>query len=546
MGAPLLAGLSQGLARGVEEGYQLNFEQQKIKAQKQYWSALEKTQTAQAELDGLKFKQLQEEIRRQAEREKAIRKFLELGPEQDVPPDLMPQAPQGPGDPFSSPAPQPPVQIVPPPLGLKGSMLQQPGEPTGQAIPASMPGEAIPAGMPPSQPKSLRDNLVDRARVAEVYGLFGPEAALEVYKGMLSRHDKDRNPIVAAPGSTVLIPMPDGTFQERIISERPEKPVVVPEGGMVVNPVTGKTIAEGKPKADKEKRPITVGEGGTVVDPDTGKVIYQAPRKPEKPPDFGNDREAVADELYKKSYAELDQTQKAAVNKRIKEDKVDIAKAGAQERAGVVMDQPLPPEDANKLGVPYGTTRKEAMGLPVMTPQQREALAGYDTARTIINDIRQYSERVNTEAGGLQGRAKQAMKLWGAWTQSNQDAALLMSKAGELASVARSLGEKGALANQDVARAAALIPSVLDTQGAAQKKIQDMLAIIEKGEQNFRKSLGIAAREPVREGKPSVKGAIEALPEEAITVPKEVPPDQVEDYKRAYREQMRKMKQGVR
>ena len=105
---------------------------------------------------------------------------------------------------------------------------------------------------------------------------------------------------------------------------------------------------------------------------------------------------------------------------------------------------------------------------------------------------------MNKAQGGLAGRARQTAKLWGAYTQSDPDAALLMSKAGELASIARSLGEKGALANQDVARAAGLVPGPLDTATVAIKKIEDMEKIINTGEGNYRKSLGIGGKQEVK------------------------------------------------
>jgi hypothetical protein len=178
-----------------------------------------------------------------------------------------------------------------------------------------------------------------------------------------------------------------------------------------------------------------------------------------------------------------------------------------------------------------------------ITAHQRESLAGYDTSRAIIADIRNYSEKINTSAGGLRGRAAQGMKLWGAWTQSDPDAALLQSKIGELASVARSLGEKGALANMDVARAAALVPGVLDTREVAQKKIADMLTIINKGEANFRKSLGIDARAPGKSGT-AVPPPKPTDPLAHIPVPAGLTPKQEQLYREAYAaEKAKKQKQ---
>lgn len=249
-----------------------------------------------------------------------------------------------------------------------------------------------------------------------------------------------------------------------------------------------------------------------VSDPLTGKatsdeVIGKAPIAPKAV----SDENRVAQELYDMDYIALTQSRKAAVNKRLQREKVEVAGAVAGIKGDVEQKQPLPASEANILGMPFGTTREQARGVMAMTAQQRDSLAAFDKARGIIGDIRQYSERVNQSAGGLAGRAKQSMRLWGAWTQSDPDAALLMSKAGELANLARSMGEKGALADKDVARAAALVPNVLDTRQVAQQKIIDMLAIIDKGEESFRKSLG-----------PNAQGVVTPTPKSAMgTAPPE-------------------------
>lgn len=280
--------------------------------------------------------------------------------------------------------------------------------------------------------------------------------------------------------------------------------------------------------------------------------IFVNPKEP-KTPDFGDRLESAAasygQTVYGKptSFSELLQVDPMAANRVRQEAMVDepaLIQAGKLRALIPEREQELlSPEEANKLGMPYGTTRKEAKGLMVLNPEQRSALASYDTARVIIADIEQYSERVNKAAGGLSGRAAQAMKLWGAWTQSDPDAALLMSKAGELASVARSLGEKGALANQDVARAAALIPQVTDTREVAIRKIRDMKAIIDQGETNYRKSLGVGARAPVRTSQPAAAHSAQAP---AISFPPGLTPEQQTLYQKAYEEQRRRTQEQMK
>ncbi len=309
------------------------------------------------------------------------------------------------------------------------------------------------------------------------------------------------------------------------------------------NPETGEPVAYGKQKLDK---PVSMAPGGTLVNPATGEVMYTAPPVPAKPVDYGDRLESLA-----ASYSANTWGTPLTFSELLKKDPIEAKKlrdvamveepatiAAGKQAATIEGDKAktLTPTEANTMGVPYGTTKGQAEGVMPMTAQQRATIASFDTARVIIADITQYSEKVNTASAGLQGRAQQGMKLWGAWTQSNPDAALLQSKAGELATIARSMGEKGALADKDVARAAALIPSVLDTREIAQKKLIDMGKIIDQGEVSFRKSLGIDARAPGGSKAPPIKTP-PPDPLAHIQVPRGLTPKQEDVYRRAYADQ---------
>ncbi len=97
---------------------------------------------------------------------------------------------------------------------------------------------------------------------------------------------------------------------------------------------------------------------------------------------------------------------------------------------------------------------------------------------------------------------------------------------------------------EDVARAAALIPGILDRREVAQKKIHDMLEIIETGEANFRKSLGIDARAPGKSGKvaPPIPPPD---PLAHIPTPDGLTPSQQQVYREAYQKQQQKMQQEM-
>jgi len=319
-----------------------------------------------------------------------------------------------------------------------------------------------------------------------------------------------------------------------------------------------------QPKIEKLKEGeqlIRVEPGGKSAEPIAGASVPKAP----KTVDFG-DRLESASAIYTqtvygepRTFSELVKADPIAAEKLRQQTLVDepVQISAAKVTTGIELEEqkPLSPEEAGKLGVPFGTTRGQAKGLPAMTAQQRDALSTYDTTRAIINDIKQYSERVNQASGGLRGRVAQIGKLWGAWTQADPDAALLQSKAGELASIARALGEKGALADKDIARAAALVPSVTDTKEIAQRKIADIMSVLEQGEANFRKSLGIGGREPVKErratpqAKPMPKvredaAFLESLTPLSRTTYEALPPERQAAFRKAYEEQRRRMGRG--
>ena len=285
-------------------------------------------------------------------------------------------------------------------------------------------------------------------------------------------------------------------------------------------------------------------------------TIFQSPMSANKPPDFGDRLESAAavygQNTFGKpmSFTELlaaDPIKAAKIRDQAMVDEPATIQAGKGLAMLPVKEQELlTPSEANELGVPFGTTKGEAKGTMAITVQQRAALSAFDVARSIVGDIASYSEKVNTAAGGLKGRAEQSKKLWGAWTQSDPDAALLQSKAGELANLARSLGEKGALADKDIARVAALVPNVMDTRQIAAQKIADMQAIINQAETSFRKSLGMDAQRPVKpkQSVPVPKQSSDPLA--SIPVPKGLTPQQEQVYRQAYATQKQATQQKMK
>jgi hypothetical protein len=78
----------------------------------------------------------------------------------------------------------------------------------------------------------------------------------------------------------------------------------------------------------------------------------------------------------------------------------------------------------------------------------------------------------------------------------------------------------------------------------AQQKLHDMKKLIDEGETNFRKSLGIDARAPAKSGKSVPVKPPVTDPLASIPVPKGLTPKQESLYREAYaKEKARKQKQ---
>lgn len=572
------AGFGQGLVQGLEQAKNRQMEMAQLKLQQEFAKSRQKAMESEDQLKQLQMQSLMEKIA--AEQRLPSMQANLMGPE---------AAPLGAGD-------QGPMPEAAPPEIDRRKLLSflQVGQQAGQD-----PNQLLDLmGMADPRIRAIADTMRPKKfeKLAPGEKLINPQSGEEVAKGGPKEHvlapgstlyregdtpiqapDKPekQKPIVASPGQTIV--MPDGT--QFVIPAAPQKPVTVGEGQQLVDPETGKVIHEGPAKQEKPVvvgqgqsvvepstgkeifkapeapvKPVSVASGGSLVNPQTGEAVFTAPAAPPKPPDFGDRIESAAAIYMKHTYGIDGGTMTALINKDpIAAEKVrkqamvdePVKIAGAKAAALQKEDEGkmLSPTEANTLGVEFGTTKGQAKGIMPMTAQQREALAGFDSARVMIQDIKQYSEKVNQAAGGLMGRGQQSMKLWGAWTQSDPDAAMLQSKGGELARLARSMGEKGAMAEGDIARAAALVPSILDTREVAAQKLKDLTVIIEQAEVNFRKSLG-AMKSGGQPAKPQSKAPKPDDPYAYIAVPPGLTKQQADAYKQAYHaERMKKQQQ---
>lgn len=134
-------------------------------------------------------------------------------------------------------------------------------------------------------------------------------------------------------------------------------------------------------------------------------------------------------------------------------------------------------------------------GQLLLSDKDREKLSTLDTAFNVANTIKGLSEKINTF--GVAGRITGFLSRYiGGKAQYNEDIARYnAAREGFVSNVARTLGEKGTLAEGDVRRAIANLPTVNDTKGVAEGKLKTLFSILE----GTRSSIIQKSTEPLRE-----------------------------------------------
>lgn len=155
-------------------------------------------------------------------------------------------------------------------------------------------------------------------------------------------------------------------------------------------------------------------------------------------------------------------------------------------------DEWLTPNEALKLRVPYGTTRGEAIGIHPMSESDKKGLSNFKSATAVIEDIKKYSELVNTFEAGYAGagRVVKGTKRWiGGVLQTDPNVTMLGSKKAHLAKLLRSMGEVGVLTDRDIKRGEKAVPSAFDTKTVAETKLSDLDELFIEIEEQFAKFL---------------------------------------------------------
>ena len=149
---------------------------------------------------------------------------------------------------------------------------------------------------------------------------------------------------------------------------------------------------------------------------------------------------------------------------------------------GSAMDKPLQPSQSLTARMPLGSSLRQAVGKMPLSEVEVTTLQEAEKAKILIEDIEKYALRVPDVKPGLLNRAVGGASNYAkALAQTNQDAYMLTTKHGEMANLARSLGEKGVLTEQDMARVKDLLPLLSDVMAIRKQKLVDLRAIVDKG-----------------------------------------------------------------
>ena len=182
--------------------------------------------------------------------------------------------------------------------------------------------------------------------------------------------------------------------------------------------------------------------------------------------------------------------------------------AGAQAEAGInkQLDQPLSLTDANKVGMPAGTTMREAREMELMAPdlKQKQDYYHFASAGNILDDIFKYAKEVPDVKPGMFNRLVGGGKNYAAQLgQTNHAAKMLDIKKGEVALLVRALGESGALATLDVERVKQLLPDVWDTMAIRRSKMKDLMQLFESNYQSYVQSHSPMTAQGMKAGGPA-------------------------------------------
>lgn len=147
----------------------------------------------------------------------------------------------------------------------------------------------------------------------------------------------------------------------------------------------------------------------------------------------------------------------------------------------------LPPDQAAKLGVTYGTTRGQAASMninPLSDKASQDVLAGSNALNQLsmfekaMNDVGLSDDVIEANTSGIVKMAKSRA--------DGTPEAFYASQVKNISNLVRDLGERGVLTDLDIERIQSALPGFRDTRGSAAKKLDTMRDLIEENQFNVR------------------------------------------------------------
>lgn len=147
-------------------------------------------------------------------------------------------------------------------------------------------------------------------------------------------------------------------------------------------------------------------------------------------------------------------------------------------------------QEAEALGVPYGTRRQEAIGKGTIPVSQsiREKLSETTNPIGLLDSLEKQFKKLNigedVPSATFRGGVLQLESM-----APSTDAGIYSAQRNNISLIVRAMGERGVLTDQDVARIHTNIPGFYDTKTSANQKMSTLRGILSSAQANMKKGL---------------------------------------------------------
>jgi hypothetical protein len=216
----------------------------------------------------------------------------------------------------------------------------------------------------------------------------------------------------------------------------------------------------------------------TLVNKNTGQPIAELPAPG---PKYATDADRIAGELYQKPFNRLNKDEMGAVNKKIRDDRLQISREQGAAAIDLKNQQPVGTAaptliDPKTMKSPPTTMTKDAAikgGFVEVPEKERAALADLEQTRAILGTITTFANKLMTAESAFARTRQAAMLHAGALSGADPAAATYQAqRSAFLGILSRTLGgEKGVLTDRDVARIDSALPSFGDSKTTKDLKL---------------------------------------------------------------------------